>query len=194
MKKFIISTVLLLLLSGGISIANADKLYADNDKIYIKKSNGEIVEMQMPKSNEINGFNNGNSATNRPTEPSKNSQPEIDLRSPNAKDHADQNKAIIDEIGNIKGVKSNPKHDSPIFKALWLTIAACFFVMVINIIRIILIAFSTGIIWGLTALLTPFIIIFVITHWEKSRNPFLQNLVAGVIAITCSMLAQIYFS
>lgn len=46
-------------------------------------------------------------------------------------------------------------------------------------IQLLILAFRTSILWGLGYLLIPLVsLIFVITHWEETKTPFLRCLLA----------------
>ena len=51
-------------------------------------------------------------------------------------------------------------------------------------IRLLIVAFTESIVWGLVVWFVPFaVIVFVVQFWEKARKPFLQNIIALVIYI-----------
>jgi len=51
-------------------------------------------------------------------------------------------------------------------------------------------AFQTSILWGLGSIFVPFVsLIFVITHWEIARRPFLISLGGAVLLIIGSVLS-----
>lgn len=51
-------------------------------------------------------------------------------------------------------------------------------------------AFQTSVLWGLGSIFVPFVsLIFVITHWDIAKRPFLISLVGAVILIIGSALA-----
>ncbi len=51
-------------------------------------------------------------------------------------------------------------------------------------------AFQTSVGWGLACLLVPFVsLIFVITHWEETKKPFLLGLLAIPFQVVGMMLA-----
>jgi hypothetical protein len=44
-------------------------------------------------------------------------------------------------------------------------------------IQILIVAFKTSVGWGLASLLIPFaILVFIFTHWEDTKTPFLRSL------------------
>jgi len=46
-------------------------------------------------------------------------------------------------------------------------------------IQILIIAFKESLLWGIGSLLIPFVgLIFVITHWDATKKPFLCSLIA----------------
>ena len=59
-------------------------------------------------------------------------------------------------------------------------------------------AFQAGILWGLGYLFVPFVaLIFVFTHWEETKSPFLKGLIAlplvfiGIMLMPPESLASI---
>lgn len=58
-----------------------------------------------------------------------------------------------------------------------------FIVAAVGGIWLLVVTFQESILWGIGALLVPLVsLIFVITHWEESKKPFLIN-VAGLILV-----------
>ncbi len=57
---------------------------------------------------------------------------------------------------------------------------------------IVVIAFQESVLWGLGCLLIPCIALYyVITHWEKTKKPFLIEVAGGVIcAIGSALVTQ----
>ena len=53
---------------------------------------------------------------------------------------------------------------------------------VIGGIWLLVVAFKTSILWGLGSLLVPFVsLVFVVMHWQASKNPFLLQLAGELV-------------
>jgi hypothetical protein len=54
--------------------------------------------------------------------------------------------------------------------------------LLIFTIQILIVAFQESIGWGLGSLIVPFVIlVFVFTHWEQTKTPFLRSIIAMVV-------------
>ena len=52
-------------------------------------------------------------------------------------------------------------------------------VALISGIQLLILAFRASILWGLGSLLVPFVsLIFIITHWDEAKTPFLRGLLS----------------
>lgn len=61
--------------------------------------------------------------------------------------------------------------------------------MFIGGIMILIAAFKESVLWGLGTLIVPLVgLIFVITHWEESKNGFLLNIGGLVLAVVGAVL------
>lgn len=50
-------------------------------------------------------------------------------------------------------------------------------------------AFQTSVLWGLGYLFIPFVsLIFVFTHWEQTKNPFLKSMLSMFIFLVGTLL------
>lgn len=59
-------------------------------------------------------------------------------------------------------------------------------------IQILITAFKTSVGWGLASLFIPFVIlVFVFTHWEDTKKPFIRCLIATAVAIVGSVIMGI---
>ena len=55
---------------------------------------------------------------------------------------------------------------------------------VVGGIWLLVVAFQTGVWWGLGSLFVPFVsLVFVIMHWQPSKKPFLISVVGTVLLI-----------
>ena len=62
-------------------------------------------------------------------------------------------------------------------------------IAIVSGIWLLIIAFRTGILWGLGSLFVPFVgLIFVITHWQESKKPFLWNVLGVGMMIVAAMV------
>ncbi|MEO6171605.1 MAG: hypothetical protein ABIP02_00660 [Arenimonas sp.] len=53
---------------------------------------------------------------------------------------------------------------------------------VVGGIWLLVVAFQTSILWGICTLLIPFVsLVFVVMHWQASKNPFLLQIAGGVL-------------
>lgn len=65
-----------------------------------------------------------------------------------------------------------------------LLILAAVIVSLIYGIQILIIAFQTSVLWGLGSLFIGLVgLVFVATHWEETKTPFLRSLLAIPLAI-----------
>jgi len=57
-------------------------------------------------------------------------------------------------------------------------------------IRLLIVMFQESILWGIGSMILPFVsLIFVITHWEESKKPFLIQMAAIPFIILGVMLS-----
>ena len=57
-----------------------------------------------------------------------------------------------------------------------------FILAVVGGIWLLVVAFQTSILWGICTLLIPFVsLVFVVMHWQQSKNPFLLQIAGGVL-------------
>ena len=62
-------------------------------------------------------------------------------------------------------------------------------IAIVGGIWIVVIAFQDSVLWGLLCLFIPCVALYyVITHWEKTKKPFLIEVVGGVICAVGSLL------
>jgi hypothetical protein len=53
---------------------------------------------------------------------------------------------------------------------------------------VLIVAFRTGLLWGLGCLFIPFVeLIFVVTHWEEAKRPFLLQVIGIAILVALGM-------
>jgi hypothetical protein len=56
-------------------------------------------------------------------------------------------------------------------------------------IGILIAAFREGIVWGLGCLVVPLVsLIFVVTHWQETKKPFLLNLAGAIVMVVGAVI------
>lgn len=63
-------------------------------------------------------------------------------------------------------------------------------IAMVGAIWILVIAFQDSVMWGLLCFFIPCVVLYyVFTHWEKTKKPFLIEVVGGVVAGIGSVIA-----
>ena len=73
----------------------------------------------------------------------------------------------------------------------WLLLIIGYIGLLVTGIWLLVLAFQDSVIWGLACLCLPFVsLIFVITHWEEAKAPFLGSLSSAVPWVLGSLLVN----